>query len=245
MEPLDLALRFGALALENGSSAALADRAFASVLKSAGIDDGFALWRLDFATAGRRCGGQVVVRTIGPIGVNLRRVAEVAALAARAARGAIPFESLAAELDRVAGIGSSYGPWTMLAVTGVSAGLYSKILTGAWPGFGIAFVAAALGQALRLRLLAAQVPTAGATLAAAVVSALTAAVGLRLRFGDEASATVIASVVYLIPGLPLINGFFDMASPRSLVLGVQRLLSATFTVALLAVAVALAVAVMR
>ena len=160
MEPLDLALRFGVLALESGGSGALAERAFASVLQSAAIDDGFAIWRLDSATAVLTHGGQAVTRIVRPIGLNLQRVSEISILADRAARGSIGFDSLAGEIDRIAGIGSPYNRLTLIVAAALAGGLFARIQNGIWEGFLIAATAAAAGQALRLRLNAAKVPNA-------------------------------------------------------------------------------------
>lgn len=244
-QPLDLALRFGVLALECGGSVALAERAFASVLKAAAIDDGFAIWRLDSATAGRTQGGQVVTRPVGPLGLNLQRVSDISALADRVGRGAIAFDSLAGEIDRVAGVGSPYGPLTLIVAAALAAGLFARIQNGVWAGFLIAATAAAAGQAVRLRLTAARVPNPAMAFLAAVVSAMVAAAGLRLRMVDGAAGILIASVVYLIPGVALMNGFFNVALPRSLVFGLQVIASAVVVVVSLAVAVALAIAIMR
>lgn len=233
------------LALENGGTAALAERVFVNVLKSAGIDDGFVVWRLDFATAGRKRGGPVVVRTVGAIGVNLQRVSELTLLADRAARAAIAFEAVPPEIERIARIGSAYAPWTTLVAAAMTAALFARLQNSVWAGAGLAFLAAAVGQAIRVRLLDRNVAASAATLAAAVVSALTAAAGLRFRLIDGSAGTLLASVIYLVPGLPLINGFFDMGASRFLVLGVQRVASAVVVVALMALAVALAVTVMR
>ncbi|HZR26666.1 MAG TPA: threonine/serine exporter family protein [Vicinamibacterales bacterium] len=245
MEPIDVALRFGVLALENGGTGALADRAFASVLKSAGVNDGFAVWRLDSASGGRTCDGHALVHAVGPVGVNLRRVWEIAALTDRASRGAVPFDAFDAEIDHIAALGPSYGPWTTVAATALLAGLFARTQNGDWAGFLIAAGAAAAGQAVRVWLLARQMAIPAATFAAALLSAVTAAFGLQFRLVSDAPGTLMAAVIYLIPGLPLINGFFDMVTPRFLVLGAQRLASAVLIVTLTAIAVALAVAVMR
>jgi uncharacterized membrane protein YjjP (DUF1212 family) len=44
----------------------------------------------------------------------------------------------------------------------------------------------------------------------------------------------------MVPGLPLINGFMDMASHKYLLVGMERMLNAAFLFLVLAVAIALA-----
>jgi len=73
-----------------------------------------------------------------------------------------------------------------------------------------------------------------------VVSATIASLGLRLGFGQAEAATLIASVIYMVPGLPLINGFLDVTSHTHLVVGFERILNAAFLFLALGAAVALA-----
>jgi uncharacterized membrane protein YjjP (DUF1212 family) len=58
-------------------------------------------------------------------------------------------------------------------------------------------------------------------------------------------ATLIASVIYMVPGIPLINGFVEIASGKHLFIGTQRLLDATAVFFILTLAVAIANSVLR
>jgi uncharacterized membrane protein YjjP (DUF1212 family) len=78
-----------------------------------------------------------------------------------------------------------------------------------------------------------------------VLSALIAAVGVRLDYSQTAPATLIASVVYMVPGLPLINSFIDMTSHKYLLVGVERGLNAAFLFLVLAISIAMAIALTR
>jgi uncharacterized membrane protein YjjP (DUF1212 family) len=73
-----------------------------------------------------------------------------------------------------------------------------------------------------------------------VLSACIACVGLRLGLSQTVPATLVASVIYMVPGLPLINGFVDMVSHRFLFVGLERIADAVFLFLVLAVAIALA-----
>jgi uncharacterized membrane protein YjjP (DUF1212 family) len=108
---------------------------------------------------------------------------------------------------------------------------------------GIAFVAAGIGQFLRSLLQARKLAVAPVTLVCGVLSACIACVGLWLGLSQIAPATLIASVIYMVPGLPLINGFVDMVSHKCLLVGLERIANAVFLFLALAVAIALAYAV--
>jgi hypothetical protein len=113
--------------------------------------------------------------------------------------------------------------------------------TGGDPAsLGIAVVAAAVGQALGTRLQAQKVPIALVTLVCALLSAFIASAGLRLGYSEAVSPTLIASVVYIIPGLPLINGFIDLYSYKYAAVGAERMLHAAVLFLLLALAIAFA-----
>jgi uncharacterized membrane protein YjjP (DUF1212 family) len=128
----------------------------------------------------------------------------------------------------------------MIAASAFTAAVFSQFPGKDWGALGIAFVAAGVGQSLRLLLQAKNIPIAPRTLICGVLSACIAAVGLRLGFSQGAPWTMIASVIYMVPGLPLINGFIDMLSHSYLFVGLERIANAVFIFLILAVAIAFA-----
>lgn len=78
------------------------------------------------------------------------------------------------------------------------------------------------------------------TFICALISGFIAVGGLRLGLSRVAGATLIASVIYMLPGIPLINGFIDIASGKHLFAGVQRLFDASVVFFIMTVAVAIA-----
>ena len=83
-------------------------------------------------------------------------------------------------------------------------------------------------------------PAANVTLLCGLLSAGIASVALRGGFSHVVPVTLIASVVYLAPGLPLINGFVDVVSHTFLFVGIERIANAAYLFLVLAIAVALA-----
>jgi len=63
---------------------------------------------------------------------------------------------------------------------------------------------------------------------------------LRLGLTPAIGPTLIASVFFMVPGIPLINGFVDMVSYKHLLIGLERIANAAFLFLALAVAVAFA-----
>ena len=79
------------------------------------------------------------------------------------------------------------------------------------------------------------------TLLCGLLSACMASVALRAGFSQVVPVTLIASVVYLAPGLPLINGFVDVLSQQISVRGTRADgTHAAYLFLVLAIAIALA-----
>jgi uncharacterized membrane protein YjjP (DUF1212 family) len=231
--------------LENGGSTVRAERAFNGILKGLNVEGVATLWRYDFVAVTRVMDGEpeTFIRPIRPPGANLSRVAEASMLAARIARGDVDQATIASEVHRIKNIPSPYNIWLVILAAACAAGFFTQFIGGNWGGFGIAFVAGAVGQTVRVALQARKVGTAATTMVCALLSALIAAFGLRAGISQVAPATLIGSVGYMIPGLPLMNGFIDVASHRNMSVGIQRVLNAAFLFLVLAVGIAVGEAV--
>lgn len=247
MQVVDLALDAALLVMQNGGSTVAADRTFSNVLKGCEKGGVTAVWRLDFVVsrAEAQTESSAMFRPVGITGVNLSRVSEAMHLAERLAKRQCAVADLPAELERVKTLPSPYNRWVMLAAAACTAGTFSQVAGGDWGGLAIAAVAAAVGQIFRSLLQANKVAVAPVTFACGVLSALIAAVGVRLDYSQTAPATLIASVVYMVPGLPLINSFIDMTSHKYLLVGVERGLNAAFLFLVLAISIAMAIALTR
>lgn len=243
MSPLDIALEAALVIMRNGGSSNAAQRSFSNILKGAGFAGVAAIWRLDFIAAYHGVDDRTHVRAVGPIGINLARVSETVMASQRVADGTLPLAQLPAELERIGRLPSPYGRWLTVAIAGACAACFSQLPGGDWGSFGVTLVAAAAGQTLRSALQARQVPPAPVTFISGFLSTLIAAIALRLGFSQVEAATLIGSVIYLVPGLPLINGFVDLVSHRRLMVGFERILNAAYLFLVLAITIALAKAV--
>jgi uncharacterized membrane protein YjjP (DUF1212 family) len=243
MEAVEVALDAAMQVMQNGGSTIAADRTFSNVLNGFKKEGALAVWRLDFIALSAEAGADssAAVRPVGPIGSNLSRASQAMHLAERLVGGNISTSEFSVELERIKKLGSPYNRWLMIAAAACVSGFLSRIAGGDWGSFGIAVMAAAAGQFLRSLLPASKLTVGTTTLICGVVSALIGCVGLRLGFSATEPATLIASVFYMVPGLPLINGFIDMTSQKYLIVGMQRMLNAAFVFLILAIAIAFAI----
>ena len=235
-EAMEVALDVAVTVLTSGGSTQMADRTFRNVAGGCGYRGLSAIWRLDVATAFDG-GALTIAKPVGAIGVNLERVSEAAALSDRASRGELTVPTLRSELDRIRNLPQPYSmALTLTVLTAATVG-FVRLAGGSWNAASWASLAAIGGFLVRATLAQRKVPGVGPNLAAAIVSASLA--GLVLRFGLTRSegATVIGAIIYLAPGLPLINGFIDIISEKFLVIGLERIASAALQAVLLAVGV--------
>ena len=242
MRSVDMALDAALLVMQNGGSTVAADRTFSNVLKGCGTDGVAAVWRLDFVALRAQAESDLspVIRPVGKTEVNLLRESEAIVLAERLARREIAAADFGEELERIKKLPSPYNRWVMIAAAACAAGSFSRVAGGDWGSFGIGFVAAAVGQFFRSMLHANKVAVAPVTLVCGALSAFIAGAGLHLGYSQVGPATLIASVVYMVPGLPLINGLIDMVSHKYLLVGIERMLNAAFLFLVLAIAIAIA-----
>jgi uncharacterized membrane protein YjjP (DUF1212 family) len=242
MNAVDDALDAALLIVQNGGATAVAERAFARILKAHGRQDVTLLLRLDFIAASGildRVPG-TVLRRVGPVGVNIVRVSETNQLTERAAAGAIPVSSLAAELERIRRLASPYRAGAAILAAAVAAACFSQILGGDWGSLAIAFVAGATGQATRSLLQRRGIAQGPVTFVSGTLAASVAALGLRLGLSPVVPAALISSQIYMVPGLALINGFIDLVTHRHLLIGLERMLNVAYQFLVMAVAIALA-----
>jgi uncharacterized membrane protein YjjP (DUF1212 family) len=246
MHPVDTALDVALIVIQNGGSTRLADHTFANVLKGFKKEGVSTVWRLDFVTASVPVEGgpSPITRAIGEVRTNLVRVQQAAMLGERAARGEVNSAVMDSEIARIAKLAPPYNRWVMMLAAACAAAFFSRTASGDWGAFGIAFAAAGIGQCVRSFLPSRNLSRVNVTFICSVISALIATAGLRLGFSQVVPATLIASIIYMVPGIMLINGFVDIISSKYLLVGIERLLDAALLFLILTIAVALADAVM-
>jgi uncharacterized membrane protein YjjP (DUF1212 family) len=183
-QSVEIALDAALIVMRNGGSTFAAERSFNNILAGFKTEGVSATWRLDSIAATGAVEGRsfVVVRSVGAIGVNLVRVAAVAALGERVARGEMALAALGPELARIRAMPSPYNRWSTTPAAACVGAAFSQFAGGDVGALGVAFVAAGMGQVLRSFLQERKHPVARVTLVCGLLSACIASVGLRLGF---------------------------------------------------------------
>ncbi len=239
---IDSILDAAAMVVENGGSTALADRVLGNVAKGLGLEGLSAVWRVDCLLVSYPENGRTVtlMRPIDPAGLNLVRVSETAVLGEHLAHGSIERAAFLEEMAAVRTLPFPHGRWLMALAAACAGATFARTLAGDNGALVVCATAAGVGQILRSQLQAWKLRRASVTIICALLSALIATAGLRLSVSHSAPAALMGSVIYMMPGLMLINSFVDLTSERFLFAGLQQLMRAAFLFLLLTIAVAVA-----
>ncbi|HEX5043506.1 MAG TPA: threonine/serine exporter family protein [Candidatus Polarisedimenticolaceae bacterium] len=244
MRPLDVALDTAVAVLRNGGPTAEAERCFSKISEALGVKARISVWRLDCLAGLEERDGEraAFLRPVGATTLDLSRVGEIRALADRAAAGAADARTLEAELTAASAPSPAGRPLRSILAAAACAAFLCQVAQGDAAASAIALAAGALGQAARL-LLGPRLPPLAGTLGAALLSEIVACVGLRLGWSSTPGPLLLASVVYAIPSVGVIQGFLDLLTRRYRLLGAGRLLDAGLVFLVLALALALAHAI--
>ncbi len=184
------------------------------------------------------------MREVGPPGINAWRIGELEQLTKSVGPGITPRE-IAVKLAEIEAAPHRYSDPQIAAAIGVASGAFAFLNGGAAVEMMAAGIGGGVGQWLRSWLSRRQLNQYGvATLSAVTASAiyvLAATLAGQIGFGfARHPAGFISSVLFLVPGFPLIAALFDLLQHQT-VAAVSRL--AYGTMILLAVALGLSIVI--
>jgi uncharacterized membrane protein YjjP (DUF1212 family) len=215
-ESLDELLRFGAMMLRAGSTAFQARRSMDKLARSMGLDSVSVQFELGTLIGTARRDGQMttLVREVGRPGVNTQRISRLEKLAQSAVPG-LSARELEAALSTIDQLPPRYSMIQTGVAVGAACGAFA-VLNG---GIGLEVLAATIGgvigQVLRTILLRRHynhyAVTALCALVASGLYTLLALSFLYAGFGvPRHTIGFISSVLFLVPGFPMIAGLLDM-----------------------------------
>lgn len=238
---IDLALWTGLFLLEHGSSAMRVEDTVLRVGSALGCD------RLDVlvspnaiivtTTEGHEF--RTKLRRVTRFHVQLAAVVKLSTLVKQVEAGRLGRKELRAALDALCVEKPPYPRPLVVLMVGAACFAFAKIFGADWASAGVAFGAAATGMALRQELMARKTNPLLNVLVVAFVTASVASLLLRLVPSGTPQHALAASVLFLVPGVPLINAVEEVVKGHGLIAlsrGAQGLL------VLLAIALGLLVA---
>jgi uncharacterized membrane protein YjjP (DUF1212 family) len=215
-EAIDVLLRFAAMMLRAGSTATRARELAKAMARRLDLESPSVSLTLDSVTISVRCGSEqlAALREVGPPEINVGRIGDLERLADAAEPGTPPHR-IAAQLAEIEARAPHYSAWQIAVAVGLASGGFAFLNGAALPEMTTAAIGGCLGQGLRSWLTRRQFTQFGTAALAAIVAAgtyvLVAALTRRAGFVfSHYAAGFISTVLFLIPGVPLIAGLFDL-----------------------------------
>ena len=211
---MDVLLGFGTLMMRAGNTATRTREWIETMGHGAGFDAISVSLSLDSITASVRRSGERItaMREIGSPGINVWRIAELERLAKTAGS---TLSEIAVRLEDIEAAKPLYSSVQISAAVGVASGAFAFLNGAAAPEMISAAIGGRIGQMFRAWLSHRHVNQYGtAALSAIAASGIyVLAAALAQRAGLELlhyPSGFIASVLFLIPGFPLIAALFDL-----------------------------------
>jgi uncharacterized membrane protein YjjP (DUF1212 family) len=246
-EALDVLLRFGALMLRAGDTAFRVRDAMSLLARNMGIDSLSLLVTLNGMTATVRRGEEqaTLAREVAPLGINAWRIAALERLSRLRQAGLTP-RDLNGQLDAIEATPALRPALVVAIAVGLASGCFSYLNGGDALGTVAAVIAGGLGQALRALLFSRHrnqyaVTALCAVFTAGLYCALIASLAAT-GFGPGHAAGFIFSVLFLVPGFPLVAALLDLMQHQT-VAGIARLFYGTMILLAAAIGVSAVAAV--
>jgi len=222
VDALEVLTQFGASALRAGNTAVRTRELMEAMALKFGFEAIAVNLSLDSITANARHSGKWIstMRMLGPPGINVSRIGQLEQLAQVVGPGTAPNE-IAARLKDIDSAAPLYSRAQLAIAIGLASGSFAFL-----NGVGVLEIIAAaagggIGQLLRWSLSHRQLNQYGIAGLTAITASgsyvLLTALAKWLGFGIGGYSTgLIASVLFLIPGFPLIAALFDLLQYQTL-----------------------------
>lgn len=177
--------------------------------------------------------GEVSTRVISipALPISFERNSDLSALSWEALDDALPLDEIRRRYESLLRK-PAMDPMFVLVVVGLANASFCRLFGGDWTAVGIVFTATLVGFAAKQRMQAHGVNHFLIFICSAFLASLCASVAL--RFDCTAEIALAASPLFLVPGVPLINGVIDILEGHILI-GFSRLINALLLIVCIAV----------
>lgn len=150
------------------------------------------------------------------MGANFAMLTAVARVVESVEAGAFSADELRQQLEQIAQYPHFYPRWLIAALVGLSCGGFAALFGGDLAAIACTTVGSGLGMALRLFLHKRHYVPFMFALASSFAAMTLTGLLLRIMHSQTPEAAMAASVLFLIPGVPFINGAADLFSTHYL-----------------------------
>jgi len=242
---LDISLRAGQLLLENGAETWRVEETvhrMGTALGAEWLDIYVTPTGIIISTIAAHEHRTRIRRVMG-VGVDLSKVAALVELSRRSVRGQVTRAGARDTLEQIAAAPRAYPMWLIILMVAIACASFGALSGAGLVEFALTVLAAGLGMVVRLWLNRAFAGPLLTTVISALVATTTAILGSRLIPCPRPDLVIISSVLFLLPGVPMINAIGDLIN-GDLVSGLARGAQAALVLAAVALGMVLSLALL-
>lgn len=161
----------------------------------------------EFRTKVRRAPGR---------GVDMQKIADISDMSFRAVAGELDRFKIRTELRRIDQRERNYNRWVVVFGVGLACAAFSRLFGGDWAVFLVTFFASSVAMFTRQELHKRYFNTFLIVVITAFVAGSLASLASILNLSPEPTIAMAASVLLLVPGVPLINAAEDLLNGHTL-----------------------------
>lgn len=176
-------------------------------------------------------------------GVDMNIVSEVNDLAYQVEDHTADRTRIREELQEIDSRPKLYNRWLVVLLVGLACAAFSRLFGGGWPTFFLTWLAAALAMITRQELLRRYFNLYIVVTATAFVATFVASTGIILGLVQNEQVPLAASVLLLVPGVPLINAAKDMLQGH-IVTGLVRGINGAIITLSIALGIGIAISIL-
>jgi uncharacterized membrane protein YjjP (DUF1212 family) len=211
-----LAMEFGRLLMECGAGGGVVDEIVSTVARGLGAER--VDLRIGYASLAItvRVGNEGItrMRRVGALGVNQRLDYSLRELAAAVGRGEFTASAAQSQLNALAQNPPRHPGWLVDIAVGGACACFGRLLGIDWASFGPVLLASTLGQWARRQLALRKVNVFISAILVAFAASALSGVGAHVLRSLTVDTAMIASVLLLVPGVPLLNALNDILEGR-------------------------------
>lgn len=156
----------------------------------------------------------------------------------------LPLSRARVIFDRIVTSGSPQNPWIVLLLVTLANMSFCRLFGGDFIACGVVGAATLAGYRLKTFLLSRKADVRVVFIICAFVSAVLGCTDLLFHFGQTPAIALGTSVLYLVPGIPLLNSFSDMLN-RHYICAFSRFMDAAVLTCCLSIGLCMAMLVMN
>lgn len=220
---IDLSLWAGQLLLQFGAPSRRVEETVHEIGKALGCDGLDVLVSYNAITITTNSGDdfRTKIRRIPGHFVNMTTVSEVYRLRDKIVSNKLDRSWVRNELDRISKKKPLYNRWIIVFMIGFACGAFSRLFGGDWIVFIVTFIASSAAMFARQELQKRHFNHLIVTLVTAFIATFITSLSVLFHMGNQPEIAMAASVLLLIPGVPLVNSVVDMVRGY-MVIGIAR-----------------------